>query len=119
MGTPGLDLIRTIPELDVEFIDRGCSGMAGTFGLSRDHFRTSLRAGRGLLGRLRDGDIEIGATECGACRIQMEQGATIRTLHPIKLLSLSYGLNPSLLRQFKGTRGAARSPERPGRDLLF
>lgn len=101
VGTPGLDLIRKIPELDVEFIDRGCSGMAGTFGLARDHFRTSLRAGRGLLSRLRDRDIEIGATECGACRIQMEQGAPKRTLHPIKLLSLSYGLNPSLLRQFK------------------
>ncbi|WP_406695403.1 FAD-linked oxidase C-terminal domain-containing protein [Singulisphaera sp. Ch08] len=43
VGTPGLDLIRNIPELDVEFIDRGCSGMAGTFGLARDHFRTSLR----------------------------------------------------------------------------
>ncbi|HMB04613.1 MAG TPA: FAD-linked oxidase C-terminal domain-containing protein, partial [Isosphaeraceae bacterium] len=26
VGTPGLDLIRGIPELDVEFIDRGCSG---------------------------------------------------------------------------------------------
>jgi FAD/FMN-containing dehydrogenase/Fe-S oxidoreductase len=101
VGTPGLDLIRTIPELDVEFIDRGCSGMAGTFGLSRDHFRTSLRAGRGLLSRLRAGDLELGATECGACRMQMEQGATFRTLHPIKLLSLSYGLNPSLLRQLK------------------
>ena len=101
VGTPGLDLIRGIPELDVEFIDRGCSGMAGTFGLARDHFRTSLRAGRGLLSRLRDDDIEIGATECGACRMQMEQGLTKRTLHPIKLLGLSYGLNPSLLRHFK------------------
>ena len=47
VGTPGLDLIRGIPELDVEFIDRGCSGMAGTFGLARDNFRTSLRAGAG------------------------------------------------------------------------
>ena len=101
MGTPGLDLIRGIPELDVEFIDRGCSGMAGMFGLARDHFRTSLRAGRGLLSRLRDGDIEIGATECSACRMQMEQGLAKRTLHPIKLLGLSYGLNPSLLRHFK------------------
>jgi FAD/FMN-containing dehydrogenase/Fe-S oxidoreductase len=101
VGTPGLDLIRRIPELDVEFIDRGCSGMAGTFGLARDNFRTSLRAGRGLLSRIRDPDLEIGATECGACRIQMEQGVTKRTLHPIKLLSLSYGLNPSLGRQFK------------------
>jgi FAD/FMN-containing dehydrogenase/Fe-S oxidoreductase len=101
VGTPGLDLIREIPELDVEYIDRGCSGMAGTYGLTRDHFRTSLRAGRGLLNRLRVDDIEIGATECGACRMQMEQGVTKRTLHPIKLLSLGYGLNPSLLRHLK------------------
>jgi FAD/FMN-containing dehydrogenase/Fe-S oxidoreductase len=101
VGTPGLDLVRRIPELDVEFIDRGCSGMAGTFGLHRDHFRTSLRAGRGLLNRLRDNDIELGATECSACRLQMEQGAPKRTLHPIKLLSLSYGLSPSLRRKLK------------------
>ncbi len=96
IGTPGLDLIRRIPELDVEFIDRGCSGMAGTFGMRRNQFRTSLRAGRELLTRLRDDDIEIGVTECSACRMQMEQGSTKRTLHPIKLLSLSYGLSPSL-----------------------
>jgi len=101
VGTPGLDLIRTIPDLEVEFIDRGCSGMAGTFGLARPNFRTSLRAGRGLLNRLQDDDIELGATECGACRMQMEQGVTKRTLHPVKLLGLSYGLNPSLLRHFR------------------
>ncbi len=101
VGTPGLELLRGIPELDVEFIDRGCSGMGGTYGLARDNFRSSLRAGRGLLKRLRDTDIDIGATECGACRIQMEQGSVKRTLHPLKLLSLSYGLDPLLRRHFK------------------
>jgi len=101
VGMPGLDLIRRIPELDVEFINRGCSGMGGTYGLRRDQFRTSLRAGRLLLRRLKDDDIEIGSTECGACRIQMEQGLTKRTLHPIKFLSLGYGLNPSLRQHFK------------------
>ena len=53
VGMPGLDLIRRVPELDVEFINRGCSGMGGTYGLGRDHFRTSLRAGRDLIRRLR------------------------------------------------------------------
>lgn len=110
VGTPGLDLIRTIPELDVEFIDRGCSGMAGTFGMARNNFRTSLRAGRGLLNRLQDDDIEVGSTECGACRMQMEQGITKRTLHPIKLLGLSYGLNPSLLRQFREPKSRREIP---------
>ncbi len=101
VGTPGWTSCATCCELDVEFINRGCSGMGGTYGLSRDRFWTSLRAGRGLLRRLRDDDIEIGATECGACRIQMEQGVAKRTLHPIKLLSLGYGLNPALRQHFK------------------
>jgi Fe-S oxidoreductase len=100
-GTPGLALLRNVLSLDVEFINRGCSGMGGTFGLSRDRFWTSLRAGRGLRRRLRDPDIEIGSTECGACRIQMEQGVAKRTLHPVKLLSLGYGLNPQLRQHFK------------------
>ena len=104
VGKPGLELMRKVLGLDVEFIDRGCSGMGGTYGLARDRFWTSLRAGRGLLRRLRDADIDIGATECGACRIQMEQGVTKRTLHPIKLLSLGYGLNPELRRQFKSPK---------------
>ena len=101
VGTPGLDLIRSIPGIDVEFIDRGCSGMAGTFGMAAGNFRTSLRAGRGLLRRMAADEIEIGATECGTCRMQMEQGVTKRTLHPVKLLGLSYGLNPPLLRHFR------------------
>ncbi len=79
--------------------------MAGTFGLRRSQFRTSLRAGRPLLNRMRDSDIEIGATECSACRMQMEQGSPKRTFHPIKLLSLSYGLSPSLRLDVKNPKG--------------
>ena len=105
VGTPGLDLIRRIPELDVQFIDRGCSGMAGTFGLARKNFRTSIRAGRGLLRRLHEDDIEIGATECSTCRMQMEQGVAKRTLHPLKLLSVGYGLNPSLQSRLRAPKG--------------
>jgi FAD/FMN-containing dehydrogenase/Fe-S oxidoreductase len=101
VGKPGFELLRKVPGLNVEFIDRGCSGMGGTYGLARDRFWTSLRAGRGLHRRLRESDIEIGATECGACRVQMEQGVAKRTLHPIKLLALSYGLSPALRAHFK------------------
>ena len=82
-------------------------GWAARYGLSRDRFWTSLRAGRGLMRRLRDADIEIGATECGACRIQMEQGITKRTLHPVKLLSLGYGLNPQLCAALQRPEAAA------------
>ena len=36
------------------------------------------------------------STECSACRIQMEDGAGKRTLHPIQYLALGYGLMPEL-----------------------
>jgi FAD/FMN-containing dehydrogenase/Fe-S oxidoreductase len=98
LGTPSLDLIRGIPRLDAEFVDRGCSGMAGTYGLAARNFRASLRAGRGLLRRLRDDDLTIGATECSTCRMQMEQGSAKRTVHPMKLLALAFGLDPALRR---------------------
>jgi len=92
VGSPGENLLGLIPGLRVKHLEEGCSGMAGTFGLKRENYRSSLRAGWGLISRLRDPEIQAGATECSACKIQMEQGTVKPTIHPIKLLALSYGL---------------------------
>ncbi len=96
IGTPSENLLRLIPELQTRRLDKGCSGMAGTFGLSRKNYRSSLRAGLPMLSALRTGEYQIGSTECGACRTQMEQSSPIGTLHPIKLLAASYGVIPEL-----------------------
>ena len=104
IGVPALELLGQIPEMEVEHIDRGCSGMAGSFGLSRGHFRTSLRAGRGLRDRMKGPDIELGAAECAACRIQMEQGNRKRTYHPITLLAMSHGFLPGEMRRLRRPR---------------
>jgi Fe-S oxidoreductase len=93
-GAPGENLLRLVPGLMVERIENGCSGMAGTFGLKRENYRASLRAGRGLIGSLRNRRLQAGTTECSACKIQMEQGAGKPTIHPVKLLALAYGLMP-------------------------
>jgi FAD/FMN-containing dehydrogenase/Fe-S oxidoreductase len=90
--TPAEHLMRLIPGLVVEPADRGCSGMAGTFGLAREHYRTSIRVGLGLVSAMRGGGVEAGATECSACRIQMEQGTTKPAVHPVKVLARAYGL---------------------------
>ncbi len=96
VGLPGVNLLSLIPGLRVHQIERGCSGMAGTFGLLHKNYRSSLRAGWGLISRLRDPALQAGVTECSACKIQMEQGTTKPTIHPVKLLALSYGLMPEL-----------------------
>lgn len=97
IGEPAVNLLRLIPELRVAQLEKGCSGMAGTFGMKRANYRSSLRAGLPLLAELRTGAYSLGATECSTCRIQMEQAAPQATLHPVKLLAASYGLMPELL----------------------
>jgi FAD/FMN-containing dehydrogenase/Fe-S oxidoreductase len=96
VGSPGENLLRLIPGLTVHRHEEGCSGMAGTFGIKSRNYRKSLRAGRPLITRLRDPGIQAGTTECCSCRMQMEQGTTKPTIHPIKLLALAYGLMPEI-----------------------
>jgi Fe-S oxidoreductase len=60
----------------------------------RDNYRASLRAGWGLIGAMRDPAVQVGTTECSSCKMQMEQGTTKPTIHPLKILALAYGLMP-------------------------
>ena len=87
-------LLRLIPGLTLDAADRGCSGMGGTWGLHRDHHRSSLRIGLELVSAMRGGGIDVGSTECSACRLQMEQGTTKPTVHPVKLLAKAWRLLP-------------------------
>jgi FAD/FMN-containing dehydrogenase/Fe-S oxidoreductase len=96
VGTPGANLLRLIPGLRLHTTEHGCSGMAGTWGMKRENFRNSLRIGRGLITSLRQPTVQAGTTECSACKMQMEQGTTKPTVHPIKLLAFSYGLMPEV-----------------------
>jgi FAD/FMN-containing dehydrogenase/Fe-S oxidoreductase len=103
LGGPvaGPRLLRLIPGLSVRTIDVSCSGMAGTFGLRAENYQVSLQAGRPMLDQLKVREVAFGSTECSACRLQMEDGAGKRTLHPVQYLALAYGLTPELSRRLR------------------
>jgi Fe-S oxidoreductase len=92
----GPSLLALIPALRVRTIDVSCSGMAGTFGLKAENYHVSLEAGRPMLTELSRPEVRYGSTECSTCRLQMEDGAGKRTLHPAQYLALAYGLMPEL-----------------------
>ncbi len=96
VGSPGEQLLRLIPGLNVQSIEKGCSGMAGMFGLKKVNYRNSLRAGWPLISSLRESNWQAGTTECSACKMQMEQGTSKPTIHPLKLLAMAYGLMPEV-----------------------
>jgi Fe-S oxidoreductase len=96
IGAPAENLLRLVPGLRVTRIEKGCSGIAGLFGVKHRNYRASLRAGLELISTVRHGAFQIGMTECSTCKMQMEQSATKPTVHPIKLLALAYNLMPEV-----------------------
>jgi anaerobic glycerol-3-phosphate dehydrogenase C subunit len=102
---PAMRLLRLVPGLQVDLLDKGCSGMAGTYGIKRKNYKRSLRMGFPLINAMRSTDIIAGTTECSTCKIQMEQGTTKPTVHPIKILAMAYGLMPELENIFSRRSG--------------
>jgi FAD/FMN-containing dehydrogenase/Fe-S oxidoreductase len=100
-GVHGPALLSLIPQLKVHTIDVSCSGMAGVYGLKAKNFATSLAAGQPMLTELTRPRVQFGSTECGACRMQMEQGSGKTALHPVQYLALAYGLVPEIGRKLR------------------
>ena len=108
VGAPAENLMRLVPGMRLNRVEKGCSGIAGLWGVKRENYRASLRAGLELISTIRDGAFQIGMTECSTCKMQMEQSSTKPTIHPIKLLALAYGLMPEVASLVRST----------GRDLV-
>ena len=97
IGTPSENLLRLVPGLKVHRVEKGCSGMAGTWGLRRRNYRNSLRIGLPLIAEIRNGPYLAAMTECSTCAMQINQGNTKPTVHPIKVLAAAYGLLPPVV----------------------
>ncbi|MEZ6066262.1 MAG: heterodisulfide reductase-related iron-sulfur binding cluster [Planctomycetaceae bacterium] len=93
--SPWLELLEKIPNLELVPLELGCSGMAGAYGLTQKNFAMSMRIGADLIDRMRQPDLQIGLAECSSCKLQMEQGTSTPTLHPLKLLAFACGLIPA------------------------
>jgi FAD/FMN-containing dehydrogenase/Fe-S oxidoreductase len=97
----GPELLKLIPGLQMRTLDVGCSGMAGTFGMKTKNYQTSRLAGAAMLTELKNPRNRFGSSECSSCRMQMEDAARKRTLHPVQYMALAYGLIPKVEERLK------------------
>ncbi len=84
-----IQLLQRIPGLRIEDMDAGCCGLGGTYGLSREKFELSLRIGSGLFRKIEEFTVDRVSTDCGACKLQIEQGAKLHgraVEHPLVIL---------------------------------
>jgi FAD/FMN-containing dehydrogenase/Fe-S oxidoreductase len=78
-------------ELECEFPDAGCCGMAGPFGFDARHYDVSMRLGeRVLLPRVRGAADDVLIVADGfSCREQIAQGTRRQALHPAQVLKMA------------------------------
>jgi len=88
---PGIQTLELIANTEVEEIDSGCCGMAGSFGYEAEHYEISLKMGENrLLPAVRAADDETLIVAAGtSCRHQIEDGTGVRATHPAELLRMT------------------------------
>jgi len=83
-------LLRQIPDLDVDIIDSSCCGMAGAFGYEAEHYETSIKmAELNLLPAVRDADEDCLIIADGtSCRHQISDGSNRKARHVAQVLDM-------------------------------
>jgi len=85
-----IKLMTLVPGLRVTDLDRGCCGMAGTAGFKRQYYDSSMSIGSELFQRIKEVNAQVVATDCGGCKMQIEQGANVAVTHPLIILDKAY-----------------------------
>lgn len=84
-------VLGLVPELQVEFIESSCCGMAGAFGLEAEHYEMSMRmAELALLPKVREADTDTLLIANGtSCRHQIRDGAQRESVHFARVLRMA------------------------------
>ena len=82
--------------LEVEVLDSGCCGMAGSWGYEAEHYEVSQACGeRVLYPKVREADADTLVVADGfSCKTQIEQGVGRRALHVAQVVKLARGGDP-------------------------
>jgi hypothetical protein len=82
-------VLGLVPELEVEFIESSCCGMAGAFGMEAEHYEASMQmAELALLPQIRAAAQNTLLVANGtSCRHQIRDGANKNALHLAQILS--------------------------------
>lgn len=82
-------MLGLLPDTEVDMVDSGCCGMAGSFGYEQEHYELSLRIGEDRMApaiRALE-DRGIVAAPGTSCRHQIADLTGRRALHPVQVLA--------------------------------
>jgi Fe-S oxidoreductase len=94
MGNKTRDVLKLIPETQVEMIER-CSGHDGTWGVKTEYFEQSMKIGRPVFKQMGEANAQYVSSDCAIAGRHICQGigeGAPAKAHPLTLLRMAYGL---------------------------
>ena len=91
LGTPGIEILEMIPELEILESQSACCGIAGTYGYKKEKYDISMNIGQSLFNFIKKINSPIAICDSETCRWQITHGTGIPAVHPVELLAASYG----------------------------
>jgi FAD/FMN-containing dehydrogenase/Fe-S oxidoreductase len=92
IGLPGQKLISKIDGVSLDVLPDNCCGLAGTFGLRKDHYDLASQISVPLRDALKKSHYDFLISECSSCRMQLGHLAHRPTIHPVQLLAKWYSM---------------------------
>jgi len=87
-----IEVLKQLAGIDAKELDGGCCGIAGTFGMQKKNYELSMQIGRKLSEKIEKSGADIILTECSTCKMQIEQLAGKKVVHPIRILTQVFEL---------------------------
>ncbi|MGA2915342.1 MAG: anaerobic glycerol-3-phosphate dehydrogenase subunit C [Sedimentisphaerales bacterium] len=87
-----IEVLKQLLGIEVEELDGGCCGIAGTFGMQKKNYDLSMQIGKKLAEKIELSGADIILTECSTCKMQIEHITGKKVEHPIKVLAEAFGL---------------------------
>lgn len=92
MGRPALDVLDLIPGLRCWEIDADCCGIAGTYGYKAEKREIAEAVGRPIVEQVSAAGATLVVCDTETCRWQITSLTGAKTVHPVELVALAYGL---------------------------
>ncbi|MDE1211182.1 anaerobic glycerol-3-phosphate dehydrogenase subunit C [Vibrio aestuarianus] len=84
-----IELLKTIPGLELIVLDSECCGLAGTYGFKEENYDVSMKIGSHLFDSIKASQADYAITDCETCKWQIEENTALETIHPISLLAMA------------------------------
>ena len=94
LGSPSLEIMSLIPELDIRESHARCCGGAGTYVYKKEKYQIAMDVGQELFSFIEEQGKDVTMTSCNSetCRWHIESATHLPCRHPIEVLAAAYGL---------------------------